>query len=178
MKKLLITLSLFAVVLPVTVAVNSNSIMPGESSQELSDLDDKFERKIKKLIRQMETQGYSVRVDQTYRSQQRQDFLYYAPRLVSQKLGLEKSGININVTSTRHSRHTRLKDGIRASCAVDLRPIGLLTTAQKADFYKTLRDSAVSMGLRSGANFEKRKSSPYYDYGLGYDPGHVDAKCK
>jgi len=177
MKKILIALSLFAMV-PSIVVANSNNIMPGESSQELSDLDEKFERKIKKLIGQMESKGYEVRVDQTYRSQQRQDFLYYAPRLISQKLGLEKLGININVTSTRHSRHTRLKDGIRASCAVDLRPVGLFTTAQKADFYKNLRDSAVSMGLRSGANFEKRKSSPYYDYGLGYDPGHVDVKCK
>ena len=177
MKKILITLSLFAV-LPIIVTVNSNSIMPGASSQELSDLDDKFERKIKKLIGQMESKGYEVRVDQTYRSQQRQDFLYDAPRLVSQKLGLEKLDVNINVTSTRHSRHTRLKDGIPASCAVDLRPVGLFTTTQKAEFYKDLRDGAVSMGLRSGANFEKRKSSPYYDYGLGYDPGHVDIKCR
>lgn len=157
--------------------INIDSIMPGESSHNLNDLDKNFKVKIEYLISKMESEGYKVRIDQTYRSQERQNFLYHFPRAVSKILGLKKLGININVTSTKNSKHSRVKNGIPASCAVDLRPVGLLSIEQKAKFYKDLRNNVIALGMISGGNFEKRKSSPYYKYDLGYDPGHVNILC-
>lgn len=155
------------------ISVVKNVLLPGYSSNSLEDLDPKFKKKIDNLNKKMNEKGYDVRISDTFRSPERQSFIHSA----SQKLGkiLNK---DLRVTNVKYSKHNRTAKGKPASCAVDIRPVGLLTIEQKAGFYKDLRDEAVKLRLRSGANFEKRKSSPYYEFDLGYDPGHVEMYCK
>lgn len=150
-----------------------NHILPGHVSNSLDDLNPKFRKKVDKLILKIEKRGHTVEVADTFRSADRQNFIY----TVGKKLS-SVTGVNLKVTGTKKSRHSITKNGKPAACAVDLRPAGFKTIAQQAEFYKDVRDESVKLGLRSGANFEKRRSSPFYKYDLGYDPGHISMKCK
>tara|TARA_R110000803_G_scaffold19499_3_gene50962 strand:- start:182 stop:721 length:540 start_codon:yes stop_codon:yes gene_type:complete len=149
-----------------------NKILPGESSNSIDDLDPSFKRKVLALIKKMESKDYRVKISQTYRSQERQEFVYDFYKEASEIIGFD-----VRRTSTKHSKHSRVAASLPASCAIDLRPVFTYSIEEKAIFYRTLRDESVKMGMRSGANFEKRKSSPYYKYNLGYDPGHVEISC-
>ncbi len=136
------------------------------SSDKLVDLAPKLRLNVEDLISRMEGEGYNTRISETFRSPTRQKAL----------AGLSKLLPGFAVTSTTVSRHSRVRGGKPAACAVDLRPIGLETTAEQAQYYAELRDQAREIGLSSGADYKPRKSSPFYDYGLGWDPGHIYAK--
>ena len=156
-----------------TATALKDKILPGESSNSIDDLDTAFKSKVLTLIKRMENKGFKVKISQTYRSQERQEFIYDFYRKIS-----DISGIDVRRTSTKHSKHSRVLSSLPASCAIDLRPGFAYSIEEEVKFYRALRDESVEMGLRSGANFERRKSSPYYEYDLGYDPGHVEMRCK
>jgi hypothetical protein len=162
----------FALLFCLLTAEIKNKILPGESSNSTEHLDPRFKTKVTLLIKKVENKGFNVRISQTYRSQERQEFIYEFYKNLS-----EITGFDLRVTSTKHSKHSRIVNSLPASCAIDLRPVFAFSIEEKVKFYRTVRDESVKIGLRSGANFEKRKSSPYYDYDLGYDPGHVEMKC-
>ncbi len=44
----------------------------------------------------------------------------------------------------------------------------------EVSFYRALKRLAPQYGLDSGANWFGKKSSPWYQYGLGWDPMHVE----
>ena len=173
MKKTLITFTIMLTLLSIEKRTVENVFMPGYSTNELEDLNPHFKKKVKKLITTMEKKGHSVKISDTYRSQERQDFIFKASSVLS---GIK--GGSRGVTGTVNSKHSITKNGEPSSCAVDIRPQKNMSIKDQAEFYTVLRDEAVKIGLRSGANFKKRKSSPFYEYGLGYDPGHVEIYCK
>ena len=151
-----------------------NLLVPGYASNSLDDLDGRLKKKIEKLIKNMESKGYDVEVSDTHRSKERQVFIYEASKLKSKILKNDAV-----VTTTTNSRHNRTVNGEPAACAVDLRPAGNNTIEKQAEFYKVLLAESKKLGLSSGANFKKKKSSPFYEYGLGYDPGHIYMRsCK
>lgn len=137
-----------------------------EKSQELDGLAPKLRGKVATLISRMEDLGYETRVSETFRSPSRQKLLVEISEIMP----------GGGVTSTSVSRHSRVHDGKPASCAVDLRPAGFNTTDDQAEYYAELRKQAKLLGLSSGADFQPRRSSPFYEYGLGWDPGHIYAK--
>lgn len=163
--------SSFCVLSLVFLFLVKDKITPGYTSNSLEDLDPNFRLKVELVTERLEAQGYSFRISETFRSQERQDFIYSFYERLSKKIGLD-----IRITSTRVSRHSRTIDGKPAACAIDLRPVGLYSIKKRADFYIALRDESVAIGLRSGANFE-RKGYIYGRFGLGYDPGHISDSC-
>lgn len=44
----------------------------------------------------------------------------------------------------------------------------------EVSFYRALKRLAPQYGLESGANWFRKSSSPWYQYGLGWDPMHVE----
>lgn len=44
----------------------------------------------------------------------------------------------------------------------------------EVSFYRALKRLAPAYGLESGANWFGKRSSPWYQYGLGWDPMHVE----
>lgn len=164
-------LSSFSVLLIVFLLLVKDTITPGYASNSLEDLDPNFRIKVELVTERLEAQGYNFRISETFRSQERQDFIYDFYERLSKKIGL-----NVRVTSARVSRHSRTINGKPAACAIDLRPVGLYSIKKRADFYIALRNESVAIGLRSGANF-KRKGYVYGRFGLGYDPGHISDSC-
>lgn len=173
MKKTLITITIILTLISAEKRNIENIFMPGYSTNELEDLNPYFKNKVKKLVKTMEKKGHKVKISDTYRSQERQEFIFKASRVLSKIRGGSRG-----VTGTVNSKHSITKNGEPSSCAVDIRPQKNMSIKEQAEFYIVLRDEAVKIGLRSGANFKKRKSSPFYEYGLGYDPGHVEIYCK
>ena len=173
MKKLHLSLFVlcFSIVSISCINNTKEKFMPGISSNKLTDLNPSFKIKAEHLIEHLEQKGYNVRISQTFRSQERQDFIYNTYQKISNIIN-----IDIRVTETTRSRHSHTRNGKPYACAIDLRPDGFYTIKERASFYITLRDEAVRMGLRSGANF-KRKGFVYGRYGLGYDPGHISMYC-
>ena len=145
-------------------------IMPGHASKSLSDLSPGFERKVKKLISKMEDMGYDVRISQTYRDKERQNFLHHFSEVMKEVTGQE-----IKITATTKSRHSHTHDGKPAACAIDIRPTFTYMPKSQVDFYKTLRDEAKKLGLYSGADF-KRTTFFHKQYDIGWDPGHIYSK--
>ena len=144
--------------------------MPGYSSNKIKDLSPKFEKKVKKLITSMEKRGYAIRISQTFRSQERQQFLYDASLKMK-----ELTGIELKVTSTTNSRHTHTIDGNPAACAIDIRPRYVYSSTEKVLFYKLMKIEAQKLGLRSGVDF-RRKTEFQKKHNIGWDPGHIYSK--
>ena len=146
--------------------------MPGQSSSDLHDLSPRFKRKVEKLIINLTQNGYSIRVSQTFRDQERQQFLHDVSIKMKKFLGKD-----IKITTTTKSRHSHKIDSKPAACAIDIRPNHVYLPGSQVEFYKTMRDEAKKLGLRSGADF-KRTSTLHKKYDIGWDPGHIYAtKC-
>ena len=118
MRKSILCLVIIALFVQIIVSdpqrVLENIFMPGYSTNDLDDLDPTFVKKVKKIIKIMESKGFEVSVSDTYRSKDRQVFIYRASKLKS-KILRKKSG----VTSTTNSKHNRTVGNKPASCAIE-----------------------------------------------------------
>ena len=137
MKKLHLSLFVlcFSIVSISCINNTKEKFMPGISSNKLTDLNPSFKIKAEHLIEHLEQKGYNVRISQTFRSQERQDFIYNTYQKISNIIN-----IDIRVTETTRSRHSHTRNGKPYACAIDLRPDGFYTIKERASFYITLRD--------------------------------------
>jgi len=146
-----------------------NAVFPGYQTDDVDDLNKNFKKKVDKVIEEMESLGYDVKIRSTYRSSDYQDFIYHISKATEKHLGKK-------ITSVKggESRHNKTKNGVPASCAVDIEPNDA-SKEKSMEFYKKLIAVSGKHGLRTGGQF--KKSNPELaKYGLGWDPGHVYMK--
>lgn len=81
------------------------------------------------------------------------------------------------VTSTDKSCHNNVRGGEPSALAIDLHIYGE-TEERKVEFYKLLRSKVRKSKLKSGGDFG-HSNAHWAQYGLGWDPGHVELlNCK
>ena len=157
----------------------STLVFPGRHTVRLDHLEPEFRVQIETLIERMEGHGYRVRVESTYRSERRQDFLYRLPLY-----GREK-GVRGGFTNAPggHSCHNSVGvDGQPASLAVDLwgyrfgplLSLNRRALARHAEYFEVLGEEAKALGLNWGGDFSGE--SPWQSLGIGKDPPHVSSK--
>ena len=165
----------------------STIVAPGRISSSLRYLDPKFKKKIETVIENLEEKGHRVRIQTTYRSSKRQDFLYNMSQL-GQQMGINQKFTNAKGGQSCHNHST---DGSPSSYAVDMwgytfGPELLKSTkAQEkhAAFFKDLGREVKKLSLGWGGNFSKynksgRPTSIWTNYDIGWDPPHVyDKRC-
>ena len=157
----------------------STAVLPGRHSVNLAHLDPEFRAQVEAMITNLEEQGYSVRVESTYRSSRRQDMLYRMTKSW-QSLGFKGGFTN---APGGESCHNMVNDeGEPASLAVDLwgqRYGPLLLVNPRAQerhshFLKAMGKEALRLGLNWGGTWTRQ--APWKAYGLGKDPPHVSSR--
>lgn len=146
-------------------------ILPGYSSSSVEYLEPNFKDKINNIILEMEKRGHNPLVATSFRSPEQQDFLY----------SLREFGVTLTKVRGGGSCHNIVINGTPSSLAVDIVDGDSFfhTKEQQAQFYLDLRQLARKKGLRSGG-YWLRKGNEWYEYGLGWDPGHIEdnTKCR
>jgi hypothetical protein len=144
-------------------------ILPGYSSNSVKLLEDNFAKKVSDIISEMEDKGHNPTISTSFRSPEQQDFLY----------NLRHLGVTITKVRGGGSCHNIIINGAPSSLAVDIVDGNsfLHTKKQQAQFYLDLRDIARRKGLRSGG-YWLREGNEWYEYGLGWDPGHIEDNSK
>lgn len=135
---------------------------PGFESSSLADLAPDFRGRLQQLLQDMQSQGYDVQVLRTYRSPERQQ--YYK---------------DLGYSQVTRSYHTVTRDGKPYAYAADvtMRGLGWQTRAdveRLGPFYVKLRDTARKYALRTGGEYSVREGSAWAQWGLGWDPGHIE----
>ena len=154
----------------------STAILPGRHSVKLAHLDPEFRAQVEALITNLEEQGYSVRIESTYRSSRRQDMLY---RMTKSWQSLGFKGGFTNAPGGESCHNMVNEAGEPASLAVDLwghRYGPLLQVNPRAQerhspFLKAMGEEALQLGLNWGGTWTKQV--PWKAHGLGKDPPHV-----
>jgi hypothetical protein len=157
----------------------STVILPGKHTVKLDHLDPEFRADLEVLVENLEAQGYSVRVESTYRSSRRQDLLY---NLTMFWQGLGFKGGFTNAPGGQSCHNMTNDKGEPASLAVDLwgyRYGPLLRFNPRAkkkhsQFLRALGAEAHSLGMNWGGDWIKIE--PWDAYGLGKDPPHVSSQ--
>ena len=166
--------------LPYPIQNRIDSVLrPGYQTADLDHLDRRFRKRVDKILIALRKQGFSPLVSSTFRSPAYQDFLYNISQLVK-PLGL--SGFTSKKGGGSH--HNRMRKGKPASRAVDLRAhmITPLTSLQldpymdeHVRFFKALGKLAKKHRLKWGGNPKVyTRHSVWKQYGLGWDPGHIN----
>ena len=138
------------------------------SDRSMDSLEENFRTKVELLVEKTVSMGFQTRVVETYRSPKKQKAIYALSKILP----------GVAVTSVKVSQHSHTRDGKPSACAVDIRTDIFLSTADQAKFYKVLRNNAKELGLKSGADYKPRITSPFYEYDLGWDPGHIYKFCR
>ena len=144
-------------------------ILPGYSSSSVEYLEEGFGKKVDDIVSEMERKGHNPTISTSFRSPEQQNFLY----------SLRRFGITLTKVRGGGSCHNIVIDGVPSSLAVDIIDGNSLfhTKKQQAQFYLDLRDIVRRKGLRSGG-YWLREGNEWYEYGLGWDPGHIEDKNK
>lgn len=135
------------------------TLAPGEERHDAAALDAPFRDCLDGLLARLAARGYRPVLRATWRDADRQRF-YHA-------LGGSQRADN------SHHQHTR--DGQPAARAADISDLWpLLHTSHHAAFYLDMMRDAPAYGLRTGGTW-KKTAPRWAAYGLGWDPGHVEA---
>lgn len=119
---------------------------PNQAISDLNELTPKTRKKAYKFLERCEEEGLDVIITETYRTKERQDYLY--------SLGREVDG-NI-VTWTKNSRHTdRYAFDI---CKNGADPYG------DTEFFKRCAEIGREVGLNPGYYWENYQDMPHYQY--------------
>ena len=147
---------------------------PGRETADLDHLHPDFRKRVERIKQRLQADGHTVRVAATYRSPERQEFIYKASQ-VSERLG----GSPGTQARGGQSCHNQEIGRVPASAAIDLRGARDLDRAGQARFYKALGRAAAVEGLRWGGSWS-RKNPVWARYDLGWDPGHIEdaALCR
>jgi len=127
---------------------------PGTATGRLSALDPQFRARAEMVAAAMLLKGYRPRALETYRDPTRQ--AYYQSQ---------------GWSHTSQSFHN-----IKPAYAIDVVADGITSSdfAALAEFYKALRDAAPTFGLRSGGSYTPITGNTWAQFGLGWDPGHLE----
>jgi hypothetical protein len=142
----------------------SPSSYPGIATNDLASLDLETLSRWEALEADLAAHGSSGwTIRETWRSQDRQ--LFYLEQKWS------------TVTKSFHMNMTNL--GLPASYAIDLSPpnAAVEPSAEQAEQYGLLRDLSSNHGFTSGANWFGI-DSPWKQWGVGWDPGHIERNDK
>jgi len=134
---------------------------PGAWSDSLEALAPAFRVRVARMVVALAAMGYRLGEHyvpgSTWRSKERQRFI-----------------VDKGWSRTMRSKHAvTAADGTPAAMAVDMFPL-MAKEAEKAAFYTALMASAEREGLVSGGSWG-RTNATWAKYGLGWDPGHVEA---
>jgi hypothetical protein len=141
---------------------NDGKPYPGCATNSMDALWPPFRARVEQLMEELRQLGYSPVANETYRSLQRQQ--YYKDRKWSTVL---------------QSYHNVSRDGTPESMAIDMFDSRYWKYQDDpaleqglADFFHELMRLAPKYGLTTGGNWGKR--GRWAQYGLGWDPGHVE----
>ena len=146
------------------------SLIPGEQSESLSDLDPIFRNKARRILEALKQEGYPVKVVTTWRSPLRQEMLYAYSQLRTW-VGLGTATQRAHQTSC-HSRLSSQREP--AALALDLRLDKATSLKEHAAFFHRLGVWARYHGVRWGGDWTQ-KNSKWRVFNLGWDPGHLES---
>ena len=173
-------MALASVLPPVVPRTISTVVFPGQHSARLTHLDPEFRQQIEELILRMNLHGYRVRVESTYRSDRRQNWLYFWSQWA------KNYGANIGFTNAPGGKscHNMTSDTAEpAALAVDLwgfRYGPSLRWNRRAmnkhrNFFMLLGTEVKALELNWG---ETLRNSVWSDYGLGRTHRMFLPKCR
>lgn len=116
-----------------------------ERIDDLDELTPSTKRKAEKFLARCEEEGLQVIINETYRSQERQDYLY--------EQGRSRPG-DI-VTWTKNSNHTK-------RTAFDIRKKGLDPYGDE-EFFRRCAEIGKEVGLTPGYYFKKYQDKPHFE---------------
>jgi hypothetical protein len=125
-----------------------------KTNRDLNMLDPEMKRRIEATIADAKAQGIDLRPIETFRSQERQNYLYAQ--------GRTRPG-NI-VTNAKHSNHTRYDaNGNPAGVAVDVVPFVNGKPDWNSKQWKQIGEIGKKNGLVWGGDFKKLNDSPHFE---------------
>ena len=146
-------------------------LCPGIQTEDLEHLHGSLRKKMKNIMDTLDKEGFRYEISSTYRSPEKQECYYNISRKIQEYTG--ENGL----TTTKRSCHNKKKGDSPESMAIDLHS-SRGSIEDQAKFYSRLRALARKYNLQSGGDF-CHSSSLWKQYGLGWDPGHVELpKCK
>ena len=144
---------------------------PGIQTNDLDHLDGTLRKKVDKIMKTLDAEGFSYEIGSTYRSPEKQQCYYEISQVIKTYTG--QNGL----TRTKNSCHNKQHKGKPSSMAIDLHSYHG-STKDQAQFYLRLRELAKKYDLESGGSW-KPNNPIWAKYGLGWDPGHLQLKsCK
>lgn len=151
------------------------ALHPGVTTWSLDNLEPKFRTKVDRVLDELREDGFHPRVASTWRSPDRQEFIYERGRLRQRVFGGAPS-TQVRGGMSCHNT-VELKDRTEpAALAIDVMPgKSRRTSAEKAKFFRALGKAAEREGLLWGGRW-KRSNATWAAHGLGWDPGHLQSR--
>lgn len=149
-----------------------NLVLPGNETNQLSDLHTEFRAEVGVVLQRLREEGHQPRVAATFRDATRQDFLFKAS-VVLHRWGMGRA----TQASGGRSCHNRTDEaGNPSSLAIDIvHGPEDQTLEQQARFYKALGRAARAQGLEWGGSWSQR-NPVWKRFNLGWDPAHVQSR--